>query len=69
MREFYTKYSGLIQSEINLALQEQQEDIIKKIDGMGFIDRNEAGQFAMHTDGYNQAIEDIISLIKESNTK
>jgi hypothetical protein len=33
-----------------------------EIHGMGFKDPNEAGQFSLHADGYNQAIEDILSL-------
>ena len=34
--------------------------MVEKINGMGFKNSSEAGQFSMHTDGYNQAIEDII---------
>ena len=52
-------------SKIDSILQSQKDELVEKIEGMGFVDRNEAGQFALHTDGYNQAIEDIISLIKQ----
>lgn len=33
---------------------------IKRLDGNMFVDSAEAGQFAMHSDGYNNALEDQI---------
>lgn len=48
-----------IQSEINLALKEQKEEIIKKIEGF---DTNEH-----NCDCYIESIRDIISLIKNIN--
>lgn len=41
------------------------EERIKTINGMGFKDPNEAGQFAMHSSGYNQAIEEVIEVLQK----
>jgi hypothetical protein len=38
-------------------------EVVEKIEGEGFANPAEAGQFSLHADGYNQAIDDIISLI------
>jgi hypothetical protein len=43
--------------------------IKKEVGEMGFKDRNEAGQFALHTDGYNQAIEEVLTLLENISKK
>lgn len=53
-----------IESFLQDALREYKEEIRGKVDGMGFKDPNEAGQFSLHADGYNQAIEDILTLLE-----
>lgn len=37
----------------------------EEINGMGFADSAQAGQFAMHTDGYNQGIEEVMDRIDQ----
>ena len=48
------------------------QSLIDKLTGEMFADPAQAGQFAMHSDGYNQSHEDIIShlqsLIKEAES-
>jgi hypothetical protein len=36
----------------------QIKQAAEEIRGMGFVDSSEAGQFGLHADGYNQAIEE-----------
>lgn len=40
--------------------------LVEEIEGMGFVDTKQAGQFSMHADGYNQALDDVITLLKEA---
>lgn len=58
--EDFIKLNKLFISQL---LQQRDKELVEKINGMGFKDRNEAGQFALHTDGYNNAIEDVLSLL------
>jgi len=59
----------IISDQLNQAKIETRtellEEIKKEINGMGFVNPAEAGQFAMHNDGYNQAIEDITNLLNK----
>ena len=55
------QYKLFLASELALA----RTALIQEIEGMGFADREQAGQFALHVDGYNQAIDDILARIKE----
>ena len=41
------------------------EGKIKELEGEMFVDSAQAGQFALHTDGINQAYEDQISTLQE----
>ncbi len=38
---------------------------IEWLEGEMFVDPNQAGQFAMHTDGHNNALEDVVSHLQE----
>ncbi len=59
LAEFKDEVRSFIQKE----LSDQAKEIMEKADGMMFIDSNQAGQFALHSDGYNQAIEEIKDLL------
>lgn len=48
---------------LETARNEERENWLQKIDGMMFVDPSQAGQFSMHTDGYNQAIEEVKELL------
>lgn len=39
------------------------EALRSQVDGMGFVNPAEAGQFAMHSDGYNQAVEEVVEYL------
>lgn len=39
------------------------EMIRGELDGNMFVDSNEAGQFRLHSEGYNQGMEDAMSII------
>ena len=54
-----------IKSFICEQMTEMVEEMIKKIDGMKLVDSAQAGQFAMHADGYNEALEDAQEELKE----
>src|ERR1051326_1351392 len=45
-------------------LSNQLDELKAEVEGMVFKDRNEAGQFALHIDGYNEAIEEVLDLIE-----
>lgn len=63
------KFKLFIDSLIDRTVQATEDRFIKKIKSEQFVNTAEAGQFALHADGYNQAIEDIIFLItNKSNT-
>lgn len=49
-----------------VALQ-TKEEMKGVIEGMAFKDPNQAGQFAMHADGYNEAIEEVIEALASTN--
>ncbi len=59
-----------IKQFIKQALQEQRQSILeeieKKIDDMGFVQPEQAGQFGLHASGYNQALEDIKEILKDN---
>ena len=70
---FYWKWTDHGLDMLETYLEEVRQDtlesykahLIEEINGMGFAQPEQAGQFRLHADGYNNAIEDIISLIKE----
>lgn len=51
--------------------REALESLKTKLGGMQFVQPSQAGQFALHTDGYNQGIEEAIEVIEatQSNLK
>lgn len=55
---------AFISQTIQEAVEVREKELIEKIDGMTFVQPSQAGQFALHTDGYNQALEEVISLIQ-----
>lgn len=59
----FVPIQDFIESEINLALQEQQEEIINKIEKL------KTENSSLEVGGKNQQLDDVISLIKESNTE
>lgn len=48
---------------IHTAVLAREAELREKISGMAFVDAAQAGQFAMHTDVYNQAIEEVLELL------
>ncbi len=58
---------GYLQTAVTEALTTLQrttriralEEVQRKIEDMEFVNPSEAGQFALHTDGYNQALEEV----------
>lgn len=48
---------------IERAKAERDEEIRQWANAEGFANPSEAGQFAMHADGYNQALEDLINFL------
>jgi len=40
------------------------EEVGKEVYGMGFVQPEQAGQFALHSDGYNQAIDEVMDYLK-----
>ena len=54
---------SFIEKEIDLAVKRREGEMRKEIEGMSFVDSRQAGQFAMHADGYNQAIEEVLDLL------
>lgn len=59
------RYFPIIESYIHSREVKMLEALKEKIYGMGFKDPEEAGQFALHSGGYNQAIEEISSLLSD----
>lgn len=55
--------------KLNLALQEQQEEIIKKIEVKKIAWDGKLPIAIKYADGYNQALDDIISLLSNTNTE
>lgn len=57
------------QDTIKKLLATQKAELLntleKEIDGMAFKDPAQAGQFAMHSSGYNQGIEEVLEVIKK----
>jgi len=53
---------------IEQSLTDYHNHIVEKIDGQIIIATDDT-QFGLHTDGYNNAIEDILSLLQHTNPK
>lgn len=64
IEELLESIQDFIEQEIKLAVEKEREEIRNEVRGMEFVDPSEAGQFRMHADGYNQAVEEIAELIK-----
>lgn len=43
--------------------------LVERLDGEMFLDTSEAGQFRLHSDGYNQSHEDTIQYLQEQIKK
>ena len=56
-------FKSFIRQEIDLEVKRREGELRKEIEGMSFVDSRQAGQFAMHADGYNQAIEEVLDLL------
>jgi hypothetical protein len=56
---FYGSSGGTGIDPIKEAQRETAREIVEMIDGMQFVQPEQAGQFSMHADGYNQAIEEL----------
>lgn len=68
-KEFDKNYAGcqecgIPKTFIASLLTHQQERIIAALEGMQFADTSQAGQFSLHADGYNQALEEAIEVVK-----
>lgn len=48
---------------ISTLLADKAKVLREEIGGRIFVNPNEAGQFSLHTDGYNQALEDVLETI------
>lgn len=57
---------GDMKSFLSQSLVKVLEATREEIDGQGFASINQAGQFAQHADGYNQAIEEVKDLITKT---
>jgi DNA-binding ferritin-like protein (Dps family) len=55
---------SMVNQLLTSQLQSVFEEIEKRVYGMGFTNPAEAGAFAMHNSGYNQAIEEVLGLVK-----
>lgn len=63
---YFVSKGKIIELIDKVALQ-TKEEMKGVIEGMAFKDPNQAGQFAMHADGYNEAIEEVIEALASTN--
>ena len=66
------RYMKVMVDDIKSHLHQSQLKLLagirEMIEGMAFVNPAEAGQFAMHSDGYNQAIEEVVELLSLPET-
>lgn len=70
LSKFMTKILKIIRddfipNELSRERNEVLEEILKDLEGEMFVNPSEAGQFALHADGYNQGIEDSQHIIRK----
>lgn len=61
IHELQRQTAAQIHDQHNIA-----ERLVAKIEGMAFFDPNEAGQFSPHASGYNQAIDEVLDVVKQT---